>query len=142
MHVREIMSKDVVCCTRTTSIPDVARMMVQHDCGSLPVVDKAGDRQVLVGMITDRDIVVRMIAQNRDPMQLTVGDCMSPRVIAVSPEDDVEAAADVMREYQVRRVPVQDANGACCGMVAQADLAEKTSKDTVASVVREVSQPA
>jgi CBS domain-containing protein len=141
MHVRDIMSKDVACCTPDTSLPDVARLMAQYDCGSLPVVGNHGHK-TLIGMITDRDIVCRTIAQNRDPMHLTAGDCMTPQVIAVSPDDDVAAAADRMREYQVRRIPVRDAEGHCCGIVAQADVAKMTPKDTVAAVVRAVSQPA
>lgn len=141
MRVRDIMTKDVVCCTRDTPLPDVARLMVQADCGSLPVVEDAG-RKLLVGLVTDRDIVCRTIAQNRDPMHLTAGDCMTPRVVALSPEDEIQTATDLMREYQVRRLPVQDADGACCGMVAQADVAQEAPRETVAAVVREVSQPA
>jgi CBS domain-containing protein len=141
MRVRDIMTKDVVCCTRDTPLPDVARLMTQADCGSLPVIEDA-DRKLLVGLITDRDIVCRTIAQDRDPMHLTAGDCMTARVIAVGPEDEVQTATDLMREYQVRRLPVQDADGACCGMVAQADVAQGAPRETVAAVVRGVSQPA
>jgi CBS domain-containing protein len=140
MQVRDIMTPDPVYCTRQTSLTDVARMMVTHDCGIVPVVENT-DTKKLVGVVTDRDMVCRTLAQGRDPITLAAGDIMSSPVVTVFPETSVEECAETMGQNQVRRVPVLDHDGVCCGMVSQADLALHAPVEETAEVVKDVSQP-
>jgi CBS domain-containing protein len=93
-----------------------------------------------VGMITDRDICCRVVAEGRNPLEMTAGECMSASVVAVTPEMSLEQCCAIMEDNQVRRVPVVDARGRCCGMVAQADIALYASNNKTAEVVKEVSK--
>jgi len=140
MQIREIMSGDPICCTRETGLPEVARMMAEHDCGAIPVVESREDRRP-VGVITDRDITCRAVAMRRNPLEMTAGDCMTPAAITVRPEASLEECERLMEAKQIRRMVVVDERGGCCGMVAQADIARKASEHDLAEVVREVSRP-
>lgn len=114
-------------------------MMAEHDVGLLPVVD---DEQRLVGVVSDRDIVCRTIAQGLNPLELSVSDAMSQGDIwSVTPETEAESVHAVMQEHQVRRVPVVDRHGKCCGIIAQADVARQGTDPAVADVVQAVSRP-
>lgn len=137
MQTKEIMTTTPACCGPDTPLPDVARMMVEHDCGEIPVVD---ERKQPVGVVTDRDITCRTVAEGKNPLELTAKDCMSSPVVTVTPETSVDDCCKTMEDNQVRRVPVVDDSGACCGMVSQADVAQRGSKDETAQVVREVSR--
>jgi CBS domain-containing protein len=137
MRVEEIMTKDPACCSPDTTLVDVARMMVDHDCGEIPVVQNKKP----VGVVTDRDITARVVAAGRNPLDLTARDCMSSPVITVTTGTSVDDCCKTMEQHQIRRVPVVDASGCCCGMVAQADIAKHAPPREVAEVVREVSQP-
>ena len=139
MHVREIMSDHLVCCTAETSLGDVARLMADHDCGEIPVVGP-GDRRELIGVVTDRDITCRAVAQGRNPLGLTAKDCMSSPVVTVAADAAIEDCCRVMEQSQVRRVPVVDERGECCGIVSQADIARVASEQVPGHVVREVSR--
>ncbi|HJQ84064.1 MAG TPA: CBS domain-containing protein [Candidatus Binatia bacterium] len=138
MQVKDIMSPDPKCCAPRTELREVAEMMVAEDCGELPVCD---DARKPVGVVTDRDIVCRLVAKGRNPLEARAEDCMSAPPITTTPETAVEDCARLMEQYQVRRLPVVDANGVCCGMVAQADLARKAPRDTTIEVVGKVSEP-
>jgi len=138
--VQEIMTRDPACCTRDTRIEEVARMMREHDCGGIPVVLNADDR-VPLGMVTDRDIVVRTVAHGRNPLDLTAGQVMTSPVVTVSDDASLEECSRRLEENQVRRAPVVDGKGRCCGIVAQADLARSAPGTLTAEVVRNVSQP-
>ena len=140
MQVNDIMTENPACCTADTNLQEVARLMVENDCGCIPVVE---DEETMrpVGVVTDRDITCRCVAEGRNPLEITAGDIMSSPVVTTTPETSVEDCCGVMEENQVRRVPVVDARGGCCGIVAQADLALKTEEQKTAEVVREVSQP-
>ena len=138
MKVRDIMTKKVACCTDGTPIRDVAQLMVDHDCGEIPVCD---DEHKPIGVVTDRDIVCRIIAPGRESSKARAADCMSTMVVTATPDMTIEDCARLMEQYQVRRLPVVDGNGACCGLVAQADLATKSSPEVTAEVVERVSQP-
>lgn len=140
MQVREIMCTDILGCTKDTSLRDAAAIMCEKDCGSLPVFESAGSRK-LIGIITDRDIVCRTLGQGKDPYQMAVGDCMSMPVITVTPETSLDECRRRMEKNQVRRVPVIDASGRCCGMVSQADLALKCEQEEAGELVKEVSKP-
>jgi CBS domain-containing protein len=140
MRVIDIMTRNPACCTTDTKLQEVAILMVKHDCGETPVVDSK-DTMKLVGVITDRDITIRTVAEGKNPLQMTAGDCMSTPCVTVTPEMSVEECCKVMEENKVRRVPVVDENGKCCGIVAQADIAQHATNQETAVVVKGVSQP-
>ncbi len=140
MLVRDVMTHDPVCCTPETSLDKVGRLMVEYDCGSIPVIKDEDDYRP-IGVITDRDIVVRSIAEGRNPLNLVANDCMSNSCVTVSPEASIDDCCKVMEAYQVRRVMVVDAQGELVGLVAQADIAGAVTEEEVAEVVKEISQP-
>lgn len=141
MLVKEIMTENPACCTGDTGLRDVAKMMVDHDCGCIPVVDSE-DSKMPVGMITDRDICCRVVAEGRNPLDLTAADAMTSTVISVTPETTLEDCLNLMEDSQIRRVAVVDNNGAIGGIVAQADVAMNASDHKTAEVVQEVSRAA
>jgi CBS domain-containing protein len=139
MKVSDVMTKDPACCTPETELQEVARLMVEHDCGEIPVVD--GKRTLRpVGVVTDRDIVVRCVAEGQNPLEFEAGDIMSSPVVTVTPDMTVKEVGDIMEEHQLRRVPVVDEAGTISGIVAQADIALHAPAPEVAEVVREVSR--
>ena len=140
MQVKEIMTTDPTCCTPETSLQEVGRMMIDHDCGEIPIVENASTK-LPIGVITDRDIVCRTVAQGINPLHLTAGDCMSTPCVTVTPDLSLKECARILEENQIRRVPVIDASGSCCGIVALADIALQASKVVTAEVVKEVSEP-
>lgn len=141
MKVREIMSDDVTVCTPDASLQDVAKKMVEQDCGMIPVVEDEASNRRVVGVITDRDIVSRVIAQGKNPLEMKAGQVMSTPAYDVQADDDLRECERIMEEHLVRRVVVKDSDGSCCGVVAQADIARNASARDIAEVLREVSQP-
>jgi CBS-domain-containing membrane protein len=113
-------------------------MMVDNDCGCIPVVESYENMKP-VGTITDRDIAVRTFTGNRNTLDLTASDVMTADIISIEPEMSIEECCDVMEDAQIRRVLVVDNNGACCGIVAQADIAEYASPHQTAKTVSEIS---
>lgn len=140
MQVREIMTADPACCTSTTTLQDVAQMMIDYDCGEIPVVENI-ENTMPVGVITDRDIVCRTVARGLNPLDLTAGDCMTTHCVTVTPEMSVEECCRILEDNKIRRVPVVDAGGCCCGIVALADIALHAKQNATAEVVKEVSEP-
>ena len=138
MRVRDVMSRDPVCCSPESAIGAVAKLMAEHDCGEIPVCD---DRRRPIGVVTDRDIVCRLVAHDRNPLERRVVDCMTEPVVTATPNMSVADCARLMEDHQVRRIPVVDEHGACCGIVAQADLATKGCRRETADVVERVSAP-
>ena len=140
MQVKEVMTANPACCTPDTPLPEVARMMVDNDCGEIPVVENK-ESKIPLGVVTDRDIVCRTVAKDNNPLDLTAADCMSKPIVTVSPETPVEECCRIMQEKQIRRVPVVDANGAVRGIVALADIALQARSGVAGEVVKEVSEP-
>jgi CBS domain-containing protein len=140
MQVQEIMTKKPFCCTPEINLSQVARMMAEHDCGAIPVLENEQSGRP-IGMITDRDIACRAVAEEANPLDLTAADCMSSPAITVTPDTSVEDCCNIMERAQVRRVPVVDSRGGCCGIVAQADIARHGAMRETAEVVKRVSQP-
>ena len=138
MRVNEIMSTDPVCCARETNLREVAVLMVTNDCGEIPICD--GERRP-IGVVTDRDIVCRLVAKGHNPLEATAEDCMSDPVITTDPEMDLDDCARLMEQYQVRRVPVVDKKGVLCGIITQADLARRAPRATMVEVMEKVSEP-
>lgn len=140
MDVRELMTADPACCTPDSSLADVARLMKDCDCGEIPVVENKEGRKP-VGVITDRDIVIRSLGAGKDPGSLKVKDCMTAPAITVTPEMSLVECCDLMEREQIRRVPVVDDAGKVIGIVALADVAQHAGRRTAAELVKEVSQP-
>jgi CBS domain-containing protein len=140
MQVKEVMTADPACCISETGLQEVAGMMVDHDCGEIPVVEDQETR-LPIGVITDRDIVCRTVAQGLNPLDLTVADCMTKPCVTVTPEMSIQECSKIMEDHKIRRVPVVDADGSCCGIVALADIALYAKRSVTAEVVKEVSEP-
>lgn len=134
---RDVMTPDPACCTPTTTLDDVAKLMAQNDCGEIPVVD-VGD--TVVGVITDRDIVCRVVAEGKNPMAYTAETCMSQPVVTVRDDAPITDVVSTMEKHQVRRVPVVDDRDCCVGMISQADVAWSGHEQQVAELVRELSR--
>lgn len=139
MNVKEVMTADPACCTSDMSLQEVAKLMVDNDCGCIPVVDDTKSKKP-VGMITDRDITVRTVAEGKNPLELTVSDAMTANAITVTPLTSLEECCNLMESNQVRRVAVIDEKGSCCGIIAQADIAVNADQRKTAEVVQEVSK--
>lgn len=140
MQVSDVMTAKPACCEPETGLQDVARMMEENDCGCIPVVSHEHSTELL-GVVTDRDIVMRTIAQAKNPTEMTAEQVMSGPAVVAKPEESVEDCCARMEEKQVRRIPVVDSSGDCCGIVAQADIAQRSSEEVAGEVVREVSRP-
>jgi CBS domain-containing protein len=136
MQVQEIMHKDVQLADPNMTIRDVARRMRAENVGALPV----GENDRLIGMVTDRDIVVRAVADERVPGNTTVRDVMSEGVCYCFDDDDVGRAAEVMADHQVRRLPVLNRQKRLVGVVALADLG-RSQAGAGQSALKGISQP-
>ena len=131
------MTENPACCTPETSLDEVAKMMRQYDCGEIPVVDRT---EQPIGVVTDRDIVCRVVAEGKNPMAYPVEICMSQPVVTVPVDAQLSQVLATMERLQIRRVPVVDDNGRCVGMISQADIAWTGGKQDVADLVREISR--
>ena len=138
MTVQTAMTSNPACCTPTTPLVEVAKMMLDHDCGQIPVVDSAGSHQP-VGVVTDRDIVVRMLAHGKNPLDGVASDCMTTPCITVSAQNSLVDCASAMEKGKIRRVPVVDTHGRISGIVSLADIARCADATTTVDVVKEVS---
>lgn len=118
MRVMEIMSSDVSWVDPAATVPDIARMMKEKDFGSVPVVQNGK----VLGIITDRDIIVRVVALNKDIHQVTAEQCMTADPVCIEDNEDINSAAEMMAEYQVKRLPVLR-KGQIVGVIALGDLA-------------------
>jgi CBS domain-containing protein len=134
---KDVMTPEPQCCSPETPLNEVANLMVEADCGEIPVVD-ASNR--LIGVVTDRDIVCRIVAKGKNPSSCSAQDAMTQPVVAVLADTTLDEIVAVMEENQIRRVPVVDAAGCCCGIVSQADVAMVARESEVGEMVREVSR--
>ena len=136
--VKDIMTADPACCTPDSTLKEAARLMIDNDCGEIPIVDELSSGTP-VGVITDRDITCRTVAQGLNPLEMTVGDVMSTPLVSVRQDDTLENCIAVLEENQIRRVPVIDDGGKIVGIVALADIAKHAPKNESAEVLKEVS---
>lgn len=135
--VNTVMTPNPAACRINTPVREVARMMVEHDCGEIPVVDDLG---VPMGVVTDRDIAIRVVAKGGDGM-VTAGEAMTTPVRTVQADSELKDCVCLMEDAQVRRVPVVDAAGKLAGIVSLADIALADKTKAIAEIVREVSIP-
>jgi CBS domain-containing protein len=141
MKIQDVMTRDPSCVTPTTSAREAARIMKEEDVGILPVVEGEGSRR-LVGVVTDRDLAIRVLAEGRDPDTKVVEVMSSGTVATCTPDSHIDDAMDAMATEQVRRIPIVDERGALVGIVAQADIVRKTQDDGKAEeTVERISAP-
>lgn len=141
MKVREIMTPTPACCTPEDTPQRAAQLMRDLDVGAVPIVDSERHRRP-IGIVTDRDLCHAVIARGLDPARTLLGDCMTTDPVCCAPDDDVRHVSALMQERRIRRVPVVDDRGACCGIVAMADLATRAPGEVqVGRTIQEVSEP-
>jgi CBS domain-containing protein len=134
---RDIMTPDPACCGPNTTLDEIAKMMIQNDCGEIPIVDV---NDCVIGVVTDRDIVCRVVAEGMNPIGHTAASCMTQPVICVPEDASIEDVISTMEEHQIRRVPVVKDGGLCTGIISQADLALAAREHDVAELLCEVSK--
>jgi CBS domain-containing protein len=134
---RDVMTPDPARCSGQTTLDEVAKLMVHNDCGEIPIVDTADQP---IGVVTDRDIVVRVVAEGKNPSAHTAESCMSHPVLTVQEDALLDEVLLMMEKFQVRRVPVVDRDGCCSGIIAQADVARTAREQEVGHLVQEVSR--
>ena len=141
MKVQDVMTKDPACVTPGATIREAAQLMQREDVGIVPVVDEQGSKR-LVGVVTDRDIAIRIVAEGRGS-DTRVSEIMSTSDLATcSADDDVAEVMEAMAGEQVRRIPIVDDRGLLVGIVAQADIVRKTrDSDRAERTVEQISQP-
>jgi CBS domain-containing protein len=135
-RVRDAMNEHPRSIGTSEPVVDAARLMREQDVGSLPVTDN----EKLVGMITDRDITTRVVAEAANPKMISVGDVYSRDLISVEPDQDLDEALRLMARHQVRRLPVIE-NGSLVGIVAQADIALRENEKKTGELVEAISEP-
>lgn len=138
MSVSTVMTANPACCTPSTPLSDVARLMVENDCGEIPVVEDMAGRK-LAGVITDRDITTRIVATGQNSAEAKASDCMTTPCVSVTPDTTLDTCCELMQANKIRRVPVVDGAGGVVGIVSLADVVRTASASTTQSVVKEVS---
>lgn len=134
--VRELMTPGAECVGENESLVEAARKMRELDVGALPI---CGEDNRLKGVLTDRDIVVKCIADGRDPATVTAGQFGEGKPVTIGADDSIDEALKTMSEHQVRRLPVIDGHD-LVGMLAQADIARRLDEDETGEVVQDISQ--
>ena len=135
MLIRDVMTPSPACCGPSDTLDRVAALMLEHDCGAIPVCEASK----LVGLITDRDIVCRAVAAGKIPSAVPVADVMTRTVHTLGPDEEVDAAIRLMEGKLIRRVPVVDAGGRVIGIVSPSDLAPTFASSNVADFLLAVS---
>lgn len=134
------MTEDLVYATPDNAVSEVARLMKTEDIGPVLIVDNEQSK-TLVGIVTDRDLVLKVIAEGLDPQTTRVGDVMSKKLVTCYADDDVETAMKAMAQFQLRRIPVVEGNMSLVGIISQADIATRVDEpEETAEVVKEISQ--
>ncbi|WP_447980484.1 CBS domain-containing protein [Candidatus Nitrospira bockiana] len=149
MKVREVMTTSPTCCVPTDTASKAARIMKDLDTGIVPIIEDEQNRK-LIGVVTDRDLCLEVVAGARDPLTVQVRECMTSALVCCTPEDDVQKAVDLMRDNQVRRIPVVDQAGVIQGIVSMADITQRSevppsktyeTLKTVSEATQEASKP-
>ena len=134
--IRDFMTSEPCTIDAGKSVAYAAKMMRDEDVGLAPIVE--GDK--LIGMLTDRDIAIRIVAEGRNPDQVTVREVASKQVVTIDPQQDLDEALRIMAKHQVRRLPVVEEDGKLVGVVAQADVAREGDNKQTGKLVEEISQ--
>jgi CBS domain-containing protein len=134
---RDVMTPDPACCSPATMLDQVAKLMLQNNCGEIPIVDSS-DRPI--GVVTDRDIVCRVVAEGKNPTGHTAESCMTTPVVTVAADATIAEVISTMEDHQIRRVPVVDDDGCCSGIISQADIAAVEPAEQTGELLCEVSR--
>jgi len=136
----EVMTKDPVCCVPNDMVAAAAKLMRTGNVGSIPVIENEQTRR-LVGIVTDRDLAMKIVAEGQDAKSTRVEAVMTHKVVTCHAEDDLQKALDAMAEHQLRRIPVVDNDNKVVGIIAQADVATRMDQpEKTAEMVKEISQ--
>lgn len=136
----EVMTKNPVCCLPNDNVANVAVMMKRENIGPIPVIENEQTRK-LVGIVTDRDLAMKIVAEGRDAKSTKVETVMTHNVVTCHAEDDLQKALDAMSDHQLRRIPIVDNNNRILGIIAQADVAIRVNQpDKTAAIVKEISE--
>src|SRR5512134_2763151 len=136
----DVMTKDPVCCLPTDSVAKAAELMKSENIGSIPVIENK-QSQKLVGIVTDRDLALKIVAEALDAKSTTVETVMTHKVVTCHADDDLEKALGAMAEHQLRRIPVVDSDHKIVGIIAQADVATRVDEPKkTGEMVKEISQ--
>ncbi|MBI2844327.1 MAG: CBS domain-containing protein [Armatimonadetes bacterium] len=145
MQVKDIMTPNPMCAEPSTPLQRVAQMMIECDCGGLPVCQPGSRR--LAGFVTDRDIVCRILAQGLNPLERTAQDAMTRDMRTVRPDTSLDECIRLMEEFKIRRVPVTNEQGEVIGIVSQADLIRRAVArepdlvEEIEEALEEISEP-
>ncbi len=135
----EVMTKNPICCLPNDTVVKAAELMKSGNIGSIPVIENE-QTQKLVGIVTDRDLVLKVVAEGHDAKSTKVEAVMTHKIITCGAEDDLQKALDAMSEHQLRRIPVVDNDNKILGIIAQADIATRFDHPKrMAAVVKEIS---
>ena len=136
----EVMTKKTVCCQPDDMVTTVAQLMQSENIGSIPVIENK-QNQKLVGIVTDRDLALKIVAKGLDAKSTKVEAVMTRQVVTCRAEDDLQKALDAMAEHQLRRIPIVDNDNKIVGIIAQADVATRVNQpEKTATMVKEISQ--
>ena len=136
----EVMTKNLVCCLPNDMVAKVAQLMKRKDIGPVPIIENEQTKK-LVGIVTDRDLALKIVAEGRDAKSTKAEEVMTRKVVTCRGEDDVQKALDAMSEHQLRRIPVVDNDNKIVGIIAQADVATRVDQPAkTAEVVKDISQ--
>jgi CBS domain-containing protein len=137
---KDVMTKTPVSCLTSDSVMKVAQLMGRDNIGSLLVIDSE-ETQKLIGIVTDRDLALKVLSEGRDAKSTKVETVMTRNVVTCHPEDDLQKALDAMAQHQLRRMPVVDNDNRILGIIAQADIATRLDQpEKTAEMVKEISQ--
>jgi CBS domain-containing protein len=136
----EVMTKNPFCCLPNDMVAKVAQLMKRENIGPIPVIENE-QTQKLVGIVTDRDLALKIVAEGRDAKSTKVEAVMTRKVVTCRAEDDLQKALDAMSEHQLRRIPVVDNDNKILGIIAQADVATRVNQpEKTAELVKQISQ--
>jgi CBS domain-containing protein len=136
----EVMTKNPVCCLPNDMVAKVAQLMKSKDIGPVPIIENEQTKKI-VGIVTDRDLALKIVAEGRDAKSTKAEEVMTRKVVTCRGEDDVQKALDAMSEHQLRRIPVVDNDNRIVGIIAQADVATRVDQPAkTAEVVKDISQ--
>ncbi len=139
MICSEIMTKDPECCVPSDSVMTAAQLMKSEDVGPIPIVESKEDKK-LAGIVTDRDLAIKVVAEARDPKTTQIEEVMSEGLVTCRENDDIQSVLQLMQENQIRRIPVVDKADHLVGIIAQADVATRLgSPNAVGMMVEQIS---
>ena len=138
MICSEIMTRDPECCLPSDPVMKAAQLMKSEDVGPIPIV-KDKDGKKLAGIVTDRDLAIKVVAEARDPKTTSVEEVMSQSLVTCKENDDVRQVLELMERHQVRRIPVVDGKDHLIGIIAQADVATQMGSRATGKMVEEIS---